>query len=130
MRVHIGHLIRFVQCSTTRACISPCWAIASGALRVGVRVDSCCSEVQLSAEQQFRNKAREAGWLVTKRGWPDFFCWGPAGEIIAVEVKRYSVEPFRMNQGSLLQILADHGIPAYRWDPFRGFQRIKPQQQA
>jgi hypothetical protein len=38
-------------------------------------------------EDDFAALARENGWRPTKRGWPDFLCFGPNGEIIAVEVK-------------------------------------------
>lgn len=38
-------------------------------------------------EAKFMALAEQAGWRVSKRGWPDFVCFGPDDEIIAVEVK-------------------------------------------
>ena len=38
-------------------------------------------------ENGFYSKACAAGWYVTKRGWPDFFCLSPEGRIVLVEVK-------------------------------------------
>jgi hypothetical protein len=40
-----------------------------------------------NTEEKFACLAESNGWRVTKRGWPDFLCFGPDGEIIAVEVK-------------------------------------------
>ena len=39
-----------------------------------------------TAEKRFAQAAREHGWAVSKRGWPDFLCFKD-GELIAVEVK-------------------------------------------
>ena len=38
-------------------------------------------------EAAFEQLALRRGWRPTKRGWPDFLCFGPKGEVIAVEVK-------------------------------------------
>lgn len=38
-------------------------------------------------ERRAAELARARGWRVTKRGWPDFMCFGPKGEVIALEVK-------------------------------------------
>jgi hypothetical protein len=38
-------------------------------------------------EQAFADMARSLGWDITKRGWPDFICYAPNGEVIVVEVK-------------------------------------------
>ena len=39
-------------------------------------------------ENDFYNRAQNAGWKVTKQGWPDFFCVTPEGKVVAVEVKQ------------------------------------------
>jgi hypothetical protein len=44
-------------------------------------------------EEAFAQLAERNGWEVTKRGWPDFLCFGPNDEVIAVEVKPRLADP-------------------------------------
>lgn len=85
-----------------------------------------------SAERVFQDKAKAKGWRVTKRGWPDFLCWNEDGDVFVVEVKPQAAERLKKNQAALLQLFADHGIPAYRWSPDGGFKRVRtdPQRHA
>ena len=77
------------------------------------------------AERLFHERAEANGWRVTRRGWPDFFCWNEDGNFFAVEIKRPR-QRLKKHQAAVLQILADHGIPAYRWDPRTGFTSVRP----
>ena len=50
------------------------------------------------AEKQFQDRAEQNGWNVTKKGYPDFFCWKDTGELILTAFynericqKRYSL---------------------------------------
>ena len=89
-------------------------------------------EYSNTAEGRFAQKAREAGWAVSKRGWPDFLCFKD-GELIAVEVKPdqgpvVGRKPLRLEQSLVLRWLASQGIKCYVWSPRRGFERIRPDQ--
>ena len=71
-----------------------------------------------AAEEAFCRLAERNGWRVSKRGWPDFLCWGPNGEIIAVEVKPRRVQSGRMvmlkrEQAEALDFLTSKGIRCF-----------------
>ena len=40
-------------------------------------------------EQVFANRYVSLGWRLSKRGWPDFFCLTPDGDIVLVECKQH-----------------------------------------
>lgn len=89
------------------------------------------SERQLSglrqfneAERDFIQRAQSAGWNVTRRGWPDFFCWKSSGEVVLVEVKPNAAKNLKREQFQVAQFLAAHGIKVFRWDPQSGFTKI------
>lgn len=67
-----------------------------------------------AAEDAFAIWAAEHGWVVTKRGWPDFLCFR-SDEIMAVEVK-WSDTLSRFQERACL-MLAAHGIPTFVWSP-------------
>ena len=76
----------------------------------GVRVND--------AEDRFEKLARSNGWGVTKRGWPDFMCTLPDGELIAVEVKPRVKSKTRMkqlasDQVTCMDFLTAHGIRCF-----------------
>jgi len=73
-------------------------------------------------EQRFAVLASEAGWTISKRGWPDFFMWKD-GKLACVEVKG-DLEPLRANQKAVLEGLAAYGVPCFTWRPLEGFKRI------
>jgi hypothetical protein len=72
------------------------------------------------AEQAFAQLARRNGWRVSKRGWPDFLCFGPKGQIIAVEVKPRTADgrlkTITSEQRECLSFLASHGIKCFLSD--------------
>ena len=73
-------------------------------------------------ERLFAAKSREAGWRISKRGWPDFFMWRN-GKLACVEVKG-DLESLRPNQKAVLEALAAYGVPCFTWRPLEGFKRV------
>lgn len=73
-------------------------------------------------EALFAERAREAGWLISKRGWPDFLMWKD-GKIACVEVKK-DLQSLRANQKAILEALASYGVPCFTWRPLEGFKRV------
>jgi uncharacterized protein YebE (UPF0316 family) len=69
------------------------------------------------AERDFSDKARENGFDVTKKGYPDFICYGEKGELFFVEVKTKSTQRLKKSQHRLMNALKKHGIKCYKWSP-------------
>ena len=44
-------------------------------------------------ERIFETHAKVKGWEVSKKGWPDFICFGPKGQVIVVECKPRGKDP-------------------------------------
>lgn len=72
----------------------------------------------------YRNKAEQAfvewaggDWDITKRGYPDFICQGKNGDLMLVEVKKTASTDLKSSQKKVFRILAEHGIPCYKWSP-------------
>lgn len=76
------------------------------------------------AEAAFFKTATEAGWVVTKRGWPDFFCFR-GEELALVEVKPPRGK-LKREQEIVLRSLSSFGVPCYRWSPDTGYQKLCP----
>jgi hypothetical protein len=76
------------------------------------------------SEAEFFEKAKEAGWVVSKRGWPDFFMWNN-GKIACVEVKRNHIDHLKESQIAIMSALASYGVPCFTWRPDTGFERFK-----
>lgn len=66
----------------------------------------------------------ENGWTVTKRGWPDLFCFNENGEICCVEVKPHCTSQLKTNQVKIMQELSKYGVPCFKWTPEAGLERI------
>ena len=69
-------------------------------------------------EKAFADLAASRGWEVTKRGWPDFLCFGPDGKVIAVEVKPRTKDGRRLKQlkteqRRVLDALSQLGVPCF-----------------
>lgn len=82
-------------------------------------------------EKAFFDAAKAAGWEVTKRGWPDFFCVKEGGRIALVEVKASFADDLKTEQREVMEALARYGVPCFVWspdcgDPHRGFSRVFP----
>lgn len=69
------------------------------------------------AEAAFESRARQNGWSVTKRGWPDFICELPDGKVIVVEVKPTGPtgRPGRVKaiQAKVMEWLAEQGVRCF-----------------
>jgi hypothetical protein len=65
------------------------------------------------AELAFALWAEAVGWVVTKRGWPDFICYREK-QLMAVEVKA-GKDGLRVEQVNALSALNRAGIPTYVW---------------
>ncbi len=77
------------------------------------------------AEGAFFLEAKKRGWTITKRGWPDFFCFNEdEGRIAAVEVKPTRDRPLKREQLMVMRMLARHGVPCFKWSPDGGFERV------
>jgi hypothetical protein len=91
-------------------------------------------------EDLFSIEMMDEGWIVSKKGWPDFACWHPDGRFMAVEVKppRGSLATLKREQERLMMELERFGIECFVWAPghgaipFRGYgrrrikERLKP----
>ncbi len=71
------------------------------------------------AERAFYDWAQSKGWTMTKRGWPDFFCFGPEG-LMLVEVKPKRGRRVSPWQAIVMEKLIAAGLPCFRWDPQTG----------
>lgn len=76
-----------------------------------------------AAESMAWDALRESGWEVTRRGWPDFFCW-KAGKIVLIEVKPKHGRRLKFRQRQVLEALSAFGVPCYVWTPDGGFERF------
>jgi len=81
-------------------------------------------EYKNKAEGAFKKEMEGKGWDITKRGWPDFICLRD-DDVVFVEVKKNKDIPLKKSQLKIMKILADHGIPCFRWSPDLGFETIK-----
>ncbi len=69
-------------------------------------------------ENDFATRAREIGWIVTKKGWPDFICYKPDGSLVFVEVKPNVSNGLKKAQHKFMNTVnKKYGIPCYRWSP-------------
>lgn len=71
-------------------------------------------------EQAFRELVESKGWKPSKRGWPDFLCFGPDGKVIVVEIKprrrNGELQPLRRDQIVVMAWLQSLGVPCYLSD--------------
>lgn len=72
------------------------------------------------SERQFFQMMTDAGWQLTKKGWPDFACFKD-GKLILIEVKPKRSHRLKSWQQKLMMQLVKHGIRCYRWSPNGGF---------
>lgn len=76
------------------------------------------------AEGELYDLMIEQGWKVTKRGWPDFFCWTDE-RFILVEVKREKGVALKAYQEMVMASLAELGVECYRYSPDVGFEKVE-----
>lgn len=76
-------------------------------------------------EGLFHDWAIQQGYLITKRGWPDFFiAIKNSGQIALIEVKPHNGRCLSRHQSVVMLALAAFGVPCFRWSPETGFTRI------
>lgn len=68
------------------------------------------------AENQFVQAARAQGWIVSKRGYPDFIC-RRGDNVMLVEVKKTKGQRLKRSQDFIMNYLAAHGVKCYKWTP-------------
>lgn len=69
-----------------------------------------------TAERSFAEAAREDGWEVTKRGYPDFICYR-GDDVMLVEVKKNANTRLKLSQSRIMNFLAKRGVKCYKWSP-------------
>ena len=70
------------------------------------------------AERAFEKSAKEKGWYVTKKGYPDFICYSPGGGIILVEVKGNKNQRLKKDQWRFTNSMKNqYGVKCYKWSP-------------
>ena len=69
------------------------------------------------SENKFAEWARQQGFQITKRGWPDFFCWDDNGKFALVEVKRNPNTTLKKCQSHIMTYLSKYNVPCYKWTP-------------
>lgn len=74
-------------------------------------------------EAQFFDLAATAGWVLTTRGWPDFFL-KLGDQVCVVEVKPAKSRAFRQEQARVLGALSGAGIPCFCWSPDGGLEKV------
>jgi len=75
-------------------------------------------------EKSFFLKAKQDGWEVLRKGWPDFLIY-KQGRIAFVEVKPEGEPWLKEQQKIMLSILTEHGLPCYIWTRKSGFKKFK-----
>jgi len=75
-------------------------------------------------EAQFFDFAESEGWIITKKGWPDYACFLPDGDFVVVEVKPLRSSRLKAWQWKVMQYLTAAGVDCYRWSPDTGFTKI------
>ena len=76
------------------------------------------------AEGKCHDYLKENGFLVCRRGWPDFIIQKD-DEVAFVEVKPDGYRGLKTEQRFMMNFFADHGIACYRFTPRRGFEKIR-----
>lgn len=79
------------------------------------------------AEQKFKEFAKQKGWNVTRRGYPDFWCYDKeTNTLIFVEVKRKVHHNLRASQQNFFtRISSTKAIKCFRWTPPNGLKEFE-----
>lgn len=77
-----------------------------------------------SAEAKFYDWADSKGWIISKKGWPDYACFLPDDRLVLVEVKPRRSHNLKVWQHAIMQALSKKGVECYRWTPDGGFEKI------
>ena len=76
--------------------------------------------------------AQDPAWVLTRRGWPDYFAYHPdSGSVAAIIIDKHRGRSLRKHQQVILQALSNYGVPVYHFDPVKRllhrFNLSKPQ---
>jgi hypothetical protein len=75
------------------------------------------------AERAAWESLEQHGFVVTKRGWPDFWAFSESsGGLMVVEVKPNGAQRLKKAQQKVMQLLADHGVICLTYTPQEGFK--------
>ena len=85
-------------------------------VEIAARLRKLSKAYKNGPEFTFAELAASKGWTVTKRGWPDFLCFGPNNEIVAVEVKPSHDDSLKYDQIRCMDALQAHGVKCYTSD--------------
>lgn len=72
------------------------------------------------AENELAKQLIDNDYIVTKKGWPDFFCLNEQGNAFVVEVKSRSTHRLKKSQEMILKFLVHKGVRCYRYAPDSG----------
>jgi len=78
-------------------------------------------------ELSLQEELTKQGWMVLRRGWPDFCCIrkGENGrEVMLVEVKPCRSSRLKHEQREVLLAMTEQGVPSFRWSPDMGLERV------
>jgi len=75
------------------------------------------------AEAAFYRWAKNEGWVVSKRGWPDFNCYR-GKDFMVVEVKRRRGDNPLKHQAQVMTALQELGVPCHLWSPDGGLRPL------
>lgn len=78
------------------------------------------------SEAAFFDFAESQDWVITKKGWPDFFCFKPDGSVLLVEIKGARSRHLKAWQWKVMEALSKAGIACYKWTLNEGFTRVIP----
>lgn len=80
------------------------------------------------AEHLAHSLLRKAGYLLCRRGYPDFITMDGDGKLAFVEVKPSRRSLLKPAQAAVMAALTEAGIPCYRYDPDDGFRLLSQEE--
>ena len=65
------------------------------------------------------------GWILSKKGWPDFFAIHPGKNRLAlIEVKPRRGRQLKRQQRAVMQVFSLFNVPCFLWTPDSGFTPV------
>jgi hypothetical protein len=86
---------------------------------------SDCKPPKNKAERLFYDLAKEKGYVIARRGWPDYLVYDEAeNRYFAVEVKPSKDCPLKGSQIATAELLTHVGLDTLVWSPDIGYRTI------